>query len=265
METGGRQTEWSTRTPPARAQGSATHAVSASRAGAVTGQRERAGSARGLGRLTVGGSEGNEQLTAIAGAILIVLLAVIGVTILHLHSTLLSVHLFVGLLLIGPVVVKLASTGYRFMRYYTHNPRYRSKGPPPAYLRAIAPIVVLSTIVVFASGVALLLIGPSSHGALLPVHKVSFIVWVAFTGVHVLGHLPEVQRALSGGGELRSAVLAGAASAPGSTREMHDLRAGRAGRTVVLAVGFVLGLVLALALIPQFGPWLSYHRVFPGH
>jgi hypothetical protein len=215
--------------------------------------------------LTAGGSEGNERLTAITGAILIVLLAVIGVTILRLHSTLLSVHLFVGLLLIGPVVVKLASTGYRFARYYTHNPRYRSKGPPPAYLRAIAPMVVLTTIVVFASGVALLLIGPSSRGALLPVHKVSFIVWVAFTGVHVLGHLPEVQRALRGGGELRGAVLAGAPSAPGHARETHDLRAGRVGRALVLAVGLVLGLGLALALLPQFGPWLSYHRVFLGH
>jgi hypothetical protein len=126
-------------------------------------------------------------------------------------------------------------------------------------------MVVLSTIVVFASGVALLLIGPSSRGALLPVHKVSFIVWVAFVGVHVLGHLPEVQRALSAGRELRGAVLAEAASVPGCTRETHDRRAGRAGRALVIAVGLVLGLVLALALIPQFGPWLSYHRVFLGH
>ena len=43
---------------------------------------------------------------------------------------LLWLHLFVGLLLIGPVVLKLASTGYRFARYYTNDAVYRRKGPP---------------------------------------------------------------------------------------------------------------------------------------
>ena len=235
------------------------------------------------GRLTAGGSEGNERLTVWSGVVLIVLLAVIGVTLLRLRTTLLSVHLFVGLLLVGPVLVKLASTGYRFVRYYTHNPRYRREGPPPALLRMIAPMVVLTTVVVFASGVALLLIGPSSRGALLPVHKVSFIVWAVFTGVHVLGHLPEVQRTLSGGRELRSAVLAEvwirralgqptgqvAHHSPPVTPERgsgwHDLHAGRAGRALTLTVGLAAGLALAIALVPQLGPWLSYHRVFFDH
>ncbi len=70
------------------------------------------------GRLIGGGTEGNEQLTAITGAILLVLLAVIGLTILRIHL-LISVHLFVGLLLIGPVALKLGSTGYRFARHYS--------------------------------------------------------------------------------------------------------------------------------------------------
>ncbi len=224
----------------------------------------------------------------LTGTVLIVLLAVLGVTILHLHTTLLWVHLFVGLLLIGPVTLKLSSTGYRFARYYTRNPVYRRKGPPPPYLRALAPLVVLSTIMVFASGVALLLIGPSSRGTLLPVHKVSFIVWVAVTAVHVLSHLPEVAQLLSGGrgrSEQRVAVLAEvagfaerfdgrpidpwrsigrpAAGAHGS--QWRSLRAGRAGRALALAGALTMGLVLALLLIPEFGPWLHYHRVFLDH
>src|SRR5271156_6514170 len=105
--------------------------------------------------LAAGGTAGNERLTAVTGAVLIVLLAVIGVTIISI-SQLLWVHLFVGMLLIGPVVLKLGSTGYRFVRYYTGNPRYRRVGPPPTLLRVIAPIVVLTTIVVLVSGVALL-------------------------------------------------------------------------------------------------------------
>ena len=101
------------------------------------------------------------------------------------------------MLLIGPLALKLASTGYRFVRYYTANPRYLRKGPPPLPLRLIAPVVVLSTLVVFASGVALLFAGPGSRDTLLPIHKVSFFVWVAFTALHVLAHLPTVAHSLA--------------------------------------------------------------------
>ena len=117
------------------------------------------------------------------------LLAVVGVTIISL-TRLLWVHLCVGMALIGPVVLKLSSTGYRFARSYTASPRYRSKGPPPLPLRLIAPVVVITTVAVFASGVALLFAGPGSRGTLLPLHKVAFFVWIPFTALHVLAHLP---------------------------------------------------------------------------
>ena len=52
-------------------------------------------------------------------------------------------------MLLGPLAVKMASTGYRFVRYYTHGPAYRSKGPPQPLMRAIAPMVVASMVVVF--------------------------------------------------------------------------------------------------------------------
>ena len=58
---------------------------------------------------------------------LIPLRAVIGLTILFI-GRLLSVHLFAGLLLIGPVGLKLASTGYRFASYYPGNAAYRFRG-----------------------------------------------------------------------------------------------------------------------------------------
>jgi hypothetical protein len=212
-----------------------------------------------LARLGAGGTEGNERLTVQTGVVLIVLLAVLGVTILRIGQ-LLSIHLFVGLLLLGPIALKLASTGYRFLRYYTHEPRYRRKGPPALMLRLLAPLVVLATVVVFASGVALLLLGPSSRSSLLLVHKASFFVWLGATAIHVLGHLPDVQRAFAGNGELRGAVFSNARGAG----HAHDAaaRAGGGGRALALAGALVAGLVLAIALIPQYGPWLSYHRVF---
>jgi len=86
--------------------------------------------------LTGGGTDGNEQLTTVTGAILIVLLAVIGFTIPQLRQFI-SVHLFVGMLLIGPVLLKMASTGYRMIRYYTGDAAYRAKGPPELILRLI--------------------------------------------------------------------------------------------------------------------------------
>jgi hypothetical protein len=68
------------------------------------------------GRLVAGGTEGNERLTTLTGLLLIVLLAMLGLTIVDLRG-LLWLHLFLGLLLIGPVSLKMASTGCRFVRY----------------------------------------------------------------------------------------------------------------------------------------------------
>jgi len=194
--------------------------------------------------LGAGGTTGNERLTAATGAALIALFVVIGVTILRRES-LLSVHLFVGMLLIGPVTLKLGSTGYRFVRYYTGNDTYRCKGAPPPLLRLIAPVVVLSTVVVFASGVALLFVGPQSRGTLLPVHKVSFIIWLAFTALHVLVHLP---------------MLPGALRADyGRSARWGDDIGGRDGRVLSLAGALTAGAVLAILTIPQFAPWLHAH------
>jgi hypothetical protein len=204
-----------------------------------------AASRRRGGRLFGGGASGNEQLTAATGVVLLVLLAALGVTIVRIGG-LLNEHMFLGMLLLGPVALKLSSTGYRFARYYTSNPRYRAKGPPPAIMRAIAPVVVISTVVVFASGVALLFVGPGSRGTLLPLHKVSFIVWIAFTALHVLGHLAELPAALRASG--------------GSGRPWDDLGAGRGGRALSLAGALVGGLVLALAFESRFGVWDHVHR-----
>ncbi len=201
-------------------------------------------------QLTAGGTTGNERLTAATGAVLLALVAVIVVTIISLRQFL-WIHLFVGMLLIGPVALKMGSTGYRFMRYYSGNPRYRRRGPPPALLRVIAPIVVLSTVVVLASGVVLLFAGPQSRDTLLPIHKVSFIVWAVFTGMHLLGHLPAVPKAL------RADY---GTSAPWS----HDVT-GRAGRVLSLTGALVAGAVLAILVIPEFGAWVHASGPFHHH
>jgi hypothetical protein len=188
-------------------------------------------------------TEGNERLTGVTAVVLLVLLAVEGVTIVWLRPFL-SVHLFVGLMLIPPVALKLASTGYRFIRYYTGNLHYRRKGPPQALLRWTAPVVVLSTVVVLASGVWLLLAGPRSRDAVLPIHKIGFIVWLMFMSVHVLGHVTALPR-----------VVIGEYASPAPAR---------AWRALALSAALAAGVVVALALVPHFHAW-EVARLFHHH
>jgi hypothetical protein len=146
-----------------------------------------------LKRLFVGGSAGNEQLTLALAALLIVLLAVEGATILQIRS-LLTIHAFVGMLLIPLVALKLASTGWRMLRYYQRDEEYVLRGPPHVALRMfVAPVLVLSTLFVFGTGVALLALG-QTHGTLVGLHKASFLVWAGAFGLHVLVHLIELPR-----------------------------------------------------------------------
>jgi hypothetical protein len=165
-----------------------------------------------LKRLFAGGSAGNEQLTAVVAAILVLLLAVEGATLLQLGS-LLTVHAFVGMLLIPVVVLKLASTGWRMLRYYRHADEYVAHGPPHVVLRVlVAPVIVLSTLVLFGTGV-LLLAFDETHGTLVGLHKASFIVWGGATGLHVLAHvlkLPHALRSRAPGVALRAAVVTAA-------------------------------------------------------
>ena len=201
------------------------------------------------GHLTGGGTAGNERLTAATGSLLILLLAVIGVTLLRMRS-LISVHLFVGLLLIPPIALKLASTGYRFMRYYTSNPSYRKRGAPSILLRVSAPVVVASTLAVLVTGIALLFVGPASTGVLRELHKLSFIVWAAFTALHVLGHLPDLQKTFL--------------TKRGGRIEYNQLAAGRTGRVISIASALLAGVVLAIVLIPHYAAW-SQFEVFRHH
>lgn len=201
--------------------------------------------------LTGGGIVGNERLTAATGILLIALFAALGVTIVRIGS-LISVHLFIGLLLIPPVALKMASTGYRFARYYTANPVYRQRGAPPTPLRLLAPLVVFFTIAVFATGIALLFVGPGSSGTLRLLHKLSFFLWIAVTAIHVIAHLPDLPRAFT---IRRQGRL-----------EYNPYAAGRAGRTISLLGALVAGLVLALLLLPQSKAWSQpgalHHRHF---
>jgi hypothetical protein len=200
---------------------------------ATQGSRVAAGS---------GGAEGNERLTAMTGAVLLILLAVECYTILSL-GRLLTLHVFLGMLLLGPVVLKAGSVLYRFVRYYMGSAPYRRKGPPALLLRVIGPVIMLLTACVFGSGIMLVVTGPS-YGpptGWLEVHRISFIAWAFFITIHVLAYVPRVPRLLAAEGRAM-AVLAG-----------------RSTRLALLLASILAGLVIALLTVHLAGKWeLNY-------
>src|SRR5215469_7931595 len=145
--------------------------------------------------VNMAGVAGNEKLTAMTGAILLVGFAVEGFTILGVRR-MLFLHFFVGMLLIGPAVLKIGSTGFRFARYYTGSAPYVRKGPPSPVLRLLGPLVILTSIAVIGTGVILGVAGPSS-GQWLFLHKASFILWFGVMTIHVLNYAPRLPRMLA--------------------------------------------------------------------
>lgn len=186
------------------------------------------------------GVESNARLTGSTAAVLLLVLAAEGFTVLRVRA-LLTPHVFIGMLLIPPVLLKIGSTGWRFVRYYRGSPAYRRKGPPPALLRLLGPVVVILTLVVLASGVGLV-IGPHSlRHTLLFVHKASFVLWFGAMTVHVLGHLVETARL---------------APKDWVYRTRHDV-AGTGARRWALAASLVAGVVLGVVML---GPAAHYRH-----
>ncbi|HEY7946349.1 MAG TPA: hypothetical protein VID75_01665 [Acidimicrobiales bacterium] len=184
------------------------------------------------------GVQSNARLTASTAAVLLVLLAAEGVTILKIHS-LLSPHVFIGMLLVPPVLLKIGSTSYRFVRYYRGAPAYRRKGPPPILLRLLGPFVVASTAVVLASGIALMFMPRGPRQSVLLLHKATFVLWFGAMAIHVLGHLADTTRL---------------APRDWLSRTRRDVRgAGRRQWAVVASVA--LGVPLGILLLGRVGPW----------
>jgi hypothetical protein len=197
------------------------------------GPVSRADGTRGIDR--TGGTKGNERLTAMTGAVLLALFAAEGVTILSLHR-LLTLHFFVGMLVTGPVLLKIGSTGYRFARYYTGSIPYVRKGPPAPLLRLLGPVVVLTSCGVIGSGIMLAFIGPRP-GPWLFLHKALFVLWFGAMSIHVLAYAPRLARLVTAGGR-------GAARVQGSM-----------ARWLLLAAALGVGLILAVLTIHLAGSW----------
>lgn len=187
----------------------------------------------------VANPEANARLTAAVGALLLALLAAEGVTVLQVRR-LLVLHVFLGLVLVPSVILKIASATWRAVQYYLGSPQYRRKGPPPMVLRLLGPFVVVVTLTVLASGVALLFVSQSARDLVLTVHKASFVLWFGAMALHVLGHVADTASIVP-----RDFLR----------RTRRHVR-GAPSRQWALVGAVAAGLVLGAVLTPYTGSWL---------
>jgi hypothetical protein len=195
------------------------------------------------------------------GAVLLILLAVEGYTILRI-GRLLTLHVFLGMLLLGPVTLKAGSVLYRFARYYTGSEPYRRKGPPAPLLRLIGPINMVLTACVFGTGIMLAVTGPNDYSGgptgWLELHRLSFIAWLFFMAIHVLAYvwrLPTILAAEARGVSLSEGGAGGQTAAGRHARRAAEVLGGRGTRLALLVASLLAGLVIALLTVHLTGKW----------
>jgi hypothetical protein len=198
---------------------------------------------------TTGGAEGNERLTALTGMLLLVLFAAEGFTVLAVRS-MLTLHFFLGMLLIGPVLLKAGSTIYRFARYYAGAPEYRRRGPPAPLMRLLGPLVIITSVAVIGTGVILGFAG-SGASVWLFLHKAAFVLWFGVMTIHVLAYVWRLPR-------LIGSDLAGRAE------RGRRMLAGRPARLLLLSASVLTGVLLAVLTVHQASGWLSTHAFVGG-
>ena len=211
---------------------------------------------------------GNERLTALVSLVLLVLLIVELVTSAFLRIWL-PAHTVIGALLVGPLLVKMGSTGWRFLRYYTRAPAYVRLGPPPLVLRVLGPVLLVITLVMVGSGIGLVITGPIQ--LFLLAHVFSALAWLPLMAVHSLAHLRQIPQRIADDwsprrgphspfgrglrlgvnlGALLFGVIAAVLLFPAATPLFAW------SQTHVIGMGpFLVGVGVALLVIPFTRPW----------
>ncbi len=105
-------------------------------------------------------------------------------------------------------------------------------------LRLLAPVLVLTTVGIFVTGVLLLSLGHKSDQLGFPPQG-SFFVWAGAFGIHFLWHLPHMLRSL-----------------PDYRRGAHTRRVPGSGlRGMLVAASLGAGVALAISLASAISGW----------
>ena len=189
---------------------------------------------------------GNERLTAMTGAVLLVLFVAECLTLLNIGSFL-TLHVFLGMLLLGPAGLKIGSSLWRFTRYYTGSAAYVRKGPPAPLQRVTGPFVILTTVAVLGTGIMLIVEGNGPNGwPWIRLHRMAFLLWVAVMVIHLASYVPKLPRMLSGRAD-----------------HARHLLAARATRWLLLGGSLAAGLALAFATYHLSAKFGGSHSIIP--
>ncbi len=190
------------------------------------------------------------RLTSLLGVVLFFLLAVEGISV-PFVGELLTWHVVIGVILIPVMTAKIVVTSYRFALYYARSLDFEKAGPPWMPLRVVGPLLVVSTVGLMVSGVALMIVGPhsSSVNLWILVHRAAFIAWFVFTAIHVASYLRRAStvswkdfRNLSVGDSLMSADSW--------------------YRFIIVVVTVGIGIGLATKFGQLTAPWVAYFAPF---
>jgi hypothetical protein len=102
--------------------------------------------------------------------------------------------------------------------------------------------MVFFTLVMFATGIALLAVSPGSGSTLALAHKASFIIWFVLMSVHVLAYLPAALRWVLA--DLRG-------DGPPAVTARRGIR------SVLVAASIMVGAALGVAGLAWATPWVS--------
>ncbi len=194
-----------------------------------------------------GGPAGNARLTAWTGLALLGLILGELVTLLDV-SGLIGWHVVIGTMLTGLALLKTASTSWRAGRFYTGRASYRVAGPPPTPLRLLGPVVVVTTLGLLGSGLALIALGPPAGRRpfvtvfgfgldTLTLHQALFFAFAASVGLHALARVIPAVTSVAGRVERRRTV-------PGGS-----------GRIVALGVSLVVAALVSALILGTAGSW----------
>jgi hypothetical protein len=197
-----------------------------------------------------GGPAGNAALTAWTGLVLLALSVSELLTLVDVRG-LISWHVAIGALLIPPALLKTVTTGWRIVHYYRGNAPYQEAGPPPAVLRLLGPLVVVSTLGLLGSGALLVLVGEESGRqnlfsvlgfgvGWLTLHQGFFLVWCGATGLHLLGRIVPALR-----------LTVGPRLGHGASRRVP----GAVARSLTIGGTALAAGVLAVVLVQAEGSW----------
>lgn len=188
------------------------------------------------------GVDANRRLTVLTGVLEGVVLSLVVLSGLVFGWSP-ALHYFLGFAAIPPTLLKLGSTGWRFLGYYARpGSAYRAAGPPSPLPRLLGPVVVVSALAAFVTGVVLFFQG-REHGTAATLHTDSAVVFSFAVLLHVAVHLRttyEVSLA-----DLRSGALVGLRSA--------------GPRRALVAASAVAGLVVAVSLVAGYHWTLLRH------